>query len=169
MAKSKRQPSPKHFVGSSGSVWASNQMMIRHTYPHLYEIDNDASSDNDIKKLGACISDHVNYFMDTYSEEDVLKVEQKEGVHKDYELARITSLVNGLDGALDKYKSIVPDQQDDDVNMCVDKITACLEHAKSVQIDIKKCNGRKLVKMYKPLLEKCNSGPSLCQPFISQK
>ena len=45
---------PKYYVGSSDSVWASDQMKLHHQYPHLY-----AQWSVPVKKLCATINDYI--------------------------------------------------------------------------------------------------------------
>ncbi len=151
---------PKYYVGSSGSEWASNQIEIRHTYPHLYEMgDNLQQHSIAIRRFGACVTDYIEYVMDTYDKSDVMRVEQnKDGIHKQYEITRVRSLTRGLDTAL-KMLRVSDDINllQDIVRVCVDKVQECLDYALSVQAEISKSNGRKLDKFYVHLLQLCCS------------
>ena len=67
-------------------------------------------------------------------------------------MTRLKSLTNGLQSVLDGLLPSVP-EQDENVTVCVEKVQACLQWTQTTQDEIKKCNGRKLIKLY----QQCNS------------
>lgn len=55
---------PKHYIGSSGSVWASNTMFIRRELPQLFEVQEDQCRTCSIKLRRFCthVRDCALYF-----------------------------------------------------------------------------------------------------------
>ena len=87
---------PKHNVGSSGSVWAPEEVFLRWEHPHLYEIE-DSPFDPLLRKFKAMVRNHLIYFSDSTEKGDVSCVRQ----HPDcqfcaYEKARIEHAVSGI-------------------------------------------------------------------------
>ena len=65
-------------MGSTGSVWASDQMKVTHEYPNLYEIPNEnVQRDIKMKIYAYSVTDHVTYFNDKYEVGDLVSVEKK--------------------------------------------------------------------------------------------
>jgi hypothetical protein len=157
---------PKYYVGSSGSVWASDYIKISHEYPHLYEVTSEDSQwAMSIKKLCVKVKDSVVYFEETSEKEDIERVQKKGGVHKEYEVKRVKALIGGIDDALQTYVSStkeVPQTQRDNISDYVTEVKSTLECARSVLKKMPSCNGLSILQLYKPLLHKCHSITVLC-------
>lgn len=151
---------PKHYVGTSGSVWASNEMTIYHQYPHLYEVEHqNAQHPFKVKQMACCAKNYTTYFMDTYETEDVQRVQKSVNcIHKKYELLRLTSLIHGLNLSVG-YGSEINDVSGE---ICVNKIKDCLRCALSVKEQMPNCMGSKLVSLYTPLVQCCNNVIAAC-------
>lgn len=67
---------PKHFIGSSGSVWASDLLKIKWEVPQLFEQDIQTNVEHTsalpVRKLCRCIHDILFYFKDCTLKSDVL-------------------------------------------------------------------------------------------------
>ena len=65
---------PKHYIGSSGSVWASDTMFIRRELPQLFEVQEDQCRTCSIQLRRFCthVHDCAFYFEDTTMYEDVM-------------------------------------------------------------------------------------------------
>lgn len=64
---------PKHYAGSGGSVWASENVFLRWEHPQLYEVEI-TSLHSALRKYAAMVWDHLSYFIDSTEKEDVLSV-----------------------------------------------------------------------------------------------
>ena len=80
-------------------------MKRHHTYPHLYEVAcENAQWSMPARQLCAKVNDFVSYFIDTFTEEDILRVEKKkDGAHREYVLTRLQSLIIGISQALQAF------------------------------------------------------------------
>ena len=91
---------PKSYVGSSGSLHASNLVKIRNTHPDLFELpnpENPRQHEPVVYKVAAYIEDTINYYIHTTNEADVKSVTKKQDcVFRRYELDRIETLQNRL-------------------------------------------------------------------------
>ena len=87
---------PKHYIGSSGSVWASEKVFLRWEHPHLYEIDG-SLYDPLLRKFTAMVRDHVLYFLDTTDKGDVSCITNNVScAFRVYEKSRIQHAILGL-------------------------------------------------------------------------
>ena len=146
---------PKFYIPSTGSVWASDQVRFSHEFPHLYEIEQAGNETPlPVRKLCAPIHDYMSYFLDTYDEKDVLRVEAKGGIHKEYETKRLEALIRGLEESLEL--SVTDDIDNDQLCEYSQKANLCLESAKSVHMKMKLLSGRSLIKAYVPILNYCS-------------
>ena len=91
---------PKYYIGSCGSVWASDYMRLSHELPMLFQ---EASSGNnysiEFRKLVTSTHDVVFYFVDVTLKEDVICATPQTGCqHYCYENEKLAWLVeNQLD------------------------------------------------------------------------
>lgn len=66
---------PKYYIGSNGSVWASDIMKIRGEVPDLFEVNNPQSMYSiHFKSLCAKVTDIIFHFKDSTTEDDILSV-----------------------------------------------------------------------------------------------
>jgi hypothetical protein len=154
---------PKYYVGSSGSVWASDYMRIRHEYPHLFEV----KSENvqwclPVRRLCNALSDYVLYFLDTSEESDIKRVQKKKDCpHKIYESLRLQSLASGLKRALDRYSTSLHDvseTQQTDLGSCLECAEVCVQQICLIQTNMLQSTGQVLLNTYHDALFKgCQS------------
>lgn len=87
---------PKHYIGSSGSVWASEKVFLRSEHPNLYDIEG-SSFDPLLRKFTAMVRDHVFYFLDTTDKGDVSCITNNASCQfRVYEKSRIEHALLGL-------------------------------------------------------------------------
>ena len=155
---------PKHYVGSSGSVWASDQMHIYHSHPHLYEEPSeDVQRSTCVKKLAACVKDYATYFLDTYDKDDVIRVEKKQdGIHKAYEVLRLESFIHGISESIQRFNDSGEEHADSDEQSLLQELNECLQSALSVREQMLQCTGKKLIELYKPICQHCESIINAC-------
>ena len=90
---------PKHYVGSSGSIWASETVFLRWEHPQLYEIEG-SSYDPMLRKFSAMVYDHISYFKDSTEKGDVDCVtNDAQCQFREYEKTRIEHVVSGISRA----------------------------------------------------------------------
>ena len=66
---------PKYYVGSSGSVWASELLRIYYEEPGLFEVnDGSCKLSKDAKSFALQIHDCMMYFTETTVSEDVTEL-----------------------------------------------------------------------------------------------
>lgn len=87
---------PKHYVGSSGSVWASEKVFLRWQHPQLYEIECSQFHPL-LRKFTAMVRDYLAYFSDSTEKRDVSCLTQSPDCQfRAYELSRIEHAVSGI-------------------------------------------------------------------------
>ena len=92
---------PKYFLGSSGTVWASEIMQLRQEAPHKFECvsHNAGSSEQSVAFKRICITllDAMTYYIDSTEEEDVMKLlTENNAGHKEYESCRANVLQESI-------------------------------------------------------------------------
>ncbi|CAH3184731.1 unnamed protein product [Porites lobata] len=93
---------PKHYIGSSGSVWASDTMFIRRELPQLFEVQGDQYRTCSIQLRRFCtqVHDFTFYFEDTTMYEDVMACTNNLNCKfRAYELSRLSWLERQLKNA----------------------------------------------------------------------
>ncbi|XP_070580686.1 uncharacterized protein [Ptychodera flava] len=96
---------PKYFIGSSGSVWASDYMMLRREVPGLFEPECQHASNQALKTFCAQIHDSLFYFKDTTMKDDVACVTSNQDcVFRDYEHKRLRWLCCQLTQAVERWR-----------------------------------------------------------------
>ena len=82
---------PKYFVGSSGSVWASHLVDIKHKEPSLYEAESPSSwQSKPFRSVLLCLNDDLRYFSYQFDEEDLLLLQDDpDGIFKEYETKKV--------------------------------------------------------------------------------
>ena len=67
---------PKYFLGSSGSVWASEFMHLRYEVPRKFEATVETSSITDKASTGIYImlTDAMRYYLDSSEREDIVNI-----------------------------------------------------------------------------------------------
>ena len=100
---------PKSYVGSSGSLHASNLIKIRAQNPELFDEACENRPDPVICKAAAYLTDTLNYFKHTSIEKDVRNVKRLPHCkHRAYELKRVESLKTRLNKA---YSDLLIDKE----------------------------------------------------------
>ena len=93
---------PKAFVGSSRTIWASEDMELRAIHADLYEVEG---SNLSMVFRGFCarIKDKIEHFILTTTRKDVLLVTNKlDCVYRQYEMKRVTHTFEYLERAVAK-------------------------------------------------------------------
>ena len=101
---------PKCFVGSSGDVWTSEAMNLRHEIPRKYLVDQNDCSDKHYLEVQIMIKDALKYYIDSTDADDVAKITKNElCIHRKYEACRVATVVSTLWKAF-TYDDIICDE-----------------------------------------------------------
>ena len=86
---------PKYYIGSSGSVWASDDLKLCHEHPSLFQESGLSPCSNNLNKYVVChIHDILFYFGDLTMKEDVQNATTKPHCqHRQYEEEKLHWLV----------------------------------------------------------------------------
>ena len=102
----------KYFVGSSGSVWASEFIDIIQKQPHLFEVKGTGSSlcSSEFKQIIRLVQFAILLFTEVTDKEEITCIEpsNEQCAFRAYELQRINKLLNRLEDArvlFDIYKA----------------------------------------------------------------
>ena len=92
---------PKYFLGSSGTVWASEIMQLRQEAPHKFELVSHCAgtSEQSVAFKSICITllDAMKYYIDSTEKEDVMKLlTENNAGHKEYESCRANVLQGSI-------------------------------------------------------------------------
>ena len=92
---------PKYFLGSSGTVWASEMMQLRQEALHKFEVVAQDKSPLEqsisFKSIGITLHDAMAYYIDSTEKEDVMKLFTGENDrHKEYESCRANVLQESI-------------------------------------------------------------------------
>ena len=92
---------PKYFLGSSGTVWASEIMQLRQEAPHKFELVSHCAgtSEQSVAFKSICITllDAMKYYIDSTKKEDVMKLlTENNAGHKEYESCRANVLQESI-------------------------------------------------------------------------
>lgn len=145
---------PKAFVGSSGSVLASEDMEVRAIRPDLYEIEG---SELSIPFCGYCsrIKDKIKHFILSTNEHDVLSVNvETKCIYRQYEHQRLAHSLEYLESTMAKcYLSKMHDHEKD---LCA-QVQSLLEVVMSQMKDVRSsyCSSSELWQEHTQLLEVC--------------
>ena len=86
---------PKYFLGSSGTVWASEDRRLRYEKPHLYEVrsaEAKTAISSKLHGIAVHIRDKTIHFQVQTLVEDILNVTEHEACpHRTYEIERLDS------------------------------------------------------------------------------
>jgi len=107
---------PKFYIGSSGSVWASELVFLRWQHPNLFEIENPHSFSIGLRKYSAMVRDIMFYFVDTTEQQDIEKItESSSCVFRDFEITRLKHTTNLLCYAQSEWIQIKASLNTDDI------------------------------------------------------
>lgn len=141
---------PKYYIGSSGSVWASDYMRLCHEQPQLFQESGLHAYSMALKKFSSMLHDTACYFSDLTMEEDVKNASSEpECQHKRYEEQKLSWLVQQIeeaieswneeqDGMLESEKEIGDDLKSKAVEIQI-KATCCIENCLQLIVDNKLC------------------------------
>ena len=97
---------PKYYIGSSGSIWASETMFLRRELPQLFEVSDGPYRYRSIPLRRSCAHVHgcLYYFQDTTMYEDVMVVTKEPDCQfQEYEMNRFSWLKRELSNALSRW------------------------------------------------------------------
>lgn len=151
---------PKHYVGSSGSVWASEKVFLHWEHPHLYEIEG-SPFDPLLRKFTEMVRDHLVYFSDSTEKGDVSCVTQHNDCQfRAYEQSRVEHAVSGIVTATvnwNQFKSKLNPEQiatGNEIADCIDALKSEFEILKSSLLSLTTTK-EALWQKYKHAIEKC--------------
>lgn len=151
---------PKHYNGSSGSVWASETMLLRWEVPQLFEAKEGPYRycSLSLRRLSARIHDCLFYFKDTTMKEDVMaNTPNSSCKFREYEKSRVVWLEKQLSSALCRWEEDKPEVQESVAafgNELKDLVTVVLDSlSKEFQV-ISTATKEQLRQMYEDLLTK---------------
>ena len=92
---------PKYFLGSSGTVWASEFMKLRIEEPHKFELNSDnccvPETSKPSKSINIILKDSLSYYIDSSQEDDILSmISNTKYDHKGYQMNRSSVLLRSL-------------------------------------------------------------------------
>ena len=99
---------PKYFVGSSGSVWASEFMGLKHEVPHKFEIYSEipCSVSTENRSIYLIVKDSLSFFIDSTEKEDTMNIKyDKTHNFKGYEIMRCSTVLKSIWQVFDKYET----------------------------------------------------------------
>lgn len=151
---------PKHYIGSSGSVWASDTMFMRSELPQLFEVQDSQyrTCSLQLRRFCAHVHDCVFYFEDTTMHEDVMAC--TEGLNckfREYEISRLSWLERQLKGALLRWEEDKLGVEGEDValgNEVKDTAKVVLDTLQQREEDIRGSSNENLWEIYVDLLNK---------------
>ena len=149
---------PKYYVGSSGSVWASDQMDLRWKHPELYEIENNNDQSLKFRQFIAQIHDRVKYFIITTMHLDILKVTLSAHCeHKVYEKERLGALKVCFTKAKEMGQHTWGNPEKECVEEIISTINSIEKKITDVENALQDTIGRQLVQKYDDIVEYCKT------------
>jgi hypothetical protein len=95
---------PKFFVGSSGTVWASEYMRLRYEEPRLFLTDIDEAQPTQEVTLLIRLRDQLRFYMLATNEKDVANISSKvDCSHRKYEISRAMAVKKTLIKTQEQY------------------------------------------------------------------
>ena len=130
---------PKYYIGSCGSVWASNYMRLSHELPMLFQEASSGNNDysTEFRKLVTFSHDVLFYFVDLTMKEDVICATPQTGYqHYCYEDEKLAWIKNQLDeimGIWKEDKERANESEETLANELLEKLISIKENAVSLQ------------------------------------
>ena len=126
---------PKYFLGSSGTVWASEFMSLRHKEPHQFEAveSNSHEGTQDFKTVTISLHDSLSYYIDSSEEEDLSNCNKGED-YCNYQILRITGLQKAIWMA---YEKISQNQMTETEAVKLDGLKANIDKLHQLLINLK--------------------------------
>lgn len=127
---------PKYFIGSGGSLWASDYMRLSYEVPKLFqESPQNTSLSIELQRLAICSYDVVYYLTDLTMEEDVMRVKTERGCkYFCYEQEQLISFQNQISYITIQYKEAVHLQSEQEIGSeLLETLSGLRKTAESVQ------------------------------------
>ena len=127
---------PKYYIGSSGSVWASDYLKLCHEHPSLFQGSGLNPCSNELNKYVCHIHDILFYFVDLTMKEDVQNATTKPHCqHRQYEEEKLHWLVQQSQDAVLEKEGILLDSErkianelENDIHGIQDKAQFCKQN-----------------------------------------
>lgn len=119
---------PKAFVPSTGYVWASETVMLRHNHPDIFESSTlvQTTYSRYFRSLCAKVHDYIFQYCDMSEKEDLTKVTSTlECPHRDYERWRAVHTLNNLKNALTQFHATT-EATESEKTLLANRISPCL-------------------------------------------
>jgi hypothetical protein len=124
---------PKQYVGSSGSVWASEHVYLRWNHPQLYEVHGQTLNPA-LRTFSAMARDNLFYFLDTTEKGDVECVaEDPLCKFRSYEKCRIEHVLSSLIDAQSLWKVSKDKVEAKEIALGNEIVDSLLEATKELQ------------------------------------
>ena len=127
---------PKYYIGSSGSVWASDYMRLCYEVPQLFQENSQNNGlSKEIQKLAIRSHDTVYYFTDLTIEEDVMRVTtEMDCKHYCYEQEKLIWFQNQISNITIQYQEAVHLESEQEIgSKLLENLSNLREKATSVQ------------------------------------
>ena len=100
---------PKYFVGSSGTVWASHLMDIKHKEPQMYESEHPLAWQSKLfRSIASCTKDTVRYFFYQIDEDDLVLITQDQNCKfQEYELCKANTFKCRIEEIISQISSFL--------------------------------------------------------------
>ena len=149
---------PKYFVGSSGSVWGSEIIELRHLLPRLY-LSEKSNYSQEFLRLVVIILDSTELFIDSTERDDVLLVTNKDNC-KQYELQRLSIFeqycLKSVKDNLNRMGNEVFDSEKEKLINLLPKINQILALVQSASTAlVSKCYGNELWNRFVDIVNSC--------------
>ncbi|CAC5408371.1 unnamed protein product [Mytilus coruscus] len=150
---------PKFYVGSSGSVWASEDRRLRVVKPDLYEVKS-CNFSSEFRIICHRVGDKIRHFIDQTEENDIKNVSNnKVCSHRNYEQERINSVIIWLKKAkkdMDIHTFSISAYEADKLQELRNKVNILNEKLNTLNKFLEqRLKGAELVQFYKDLVSQC--------------
>ncbi|CAC5408328.1 unnamed protein product [Mytilus coruscus] len=151
---------PKFYVGSSGSVWASEDRRLRVVKPDLYEVKS-CNFSSEFRIICHRVGDKIRHFIDQTEENDIKNVSNnKVCSHRNYEQERINSVIIWLKKAkkdMDIHTFSISAYEADKLQELRNKVNILNEKLNTLNKFFleQRLKGAELVQFYKDLVSQC--------------
>ena len=127
---------PKYYIGSSGSVWASDYMRLCYEVPQLFQENSENTGlSKETQKLVIRSHDVVYYFTDLTMEEDTMRVTaEKDCKHYCYEQEKLIWFQSQISDITIQYQEAAHLESEKEIgSKLLENLSKVLEKATSVQ------------------------------------
>lgn len=146
---------PKAVIPSTGSVWASETVHLRHTYPDEFEVSAPESKYSyAFRVCCAQIHDSLFLYCDMSEDEDIKKVTNTEAcAFRKYEVTRNSKALQQVSDAVEKfYVSSAPESERTKyrIKTCIAEQLSCLD-SRTVKMDDYLCKSHEISEVFNQL------------------